>query len=59
MGLTPGGQSMMRDMLTFAAEHGVRAVRKTFPLTDLNELVHEYNKGKGGKLVVDMHLHTQ
>jgi D-arabinose 1-dehydrogenase-like Zn-dependent alcohol dehydrogenase len=59
MGLIPGGQSMMRDMLTFAAEHGVRAVRKTFTLVDLNELVQEYNKGEGGKLVVDMHLDTQ
>ena len=58
MGLIPGGQSMMRDMLKFAAEHGVRAVRKTFPLVDLNELVQEYNKGEGGKLVVDMHLNT-
>jgi D-arabinose 1-dehydrogenase-like Zn-dependent alcohol dehydrogenase len=58
MGLIPGGQSIMQEMLTFAAEHGVRAVRKTFPLADLNDLVQEYNKGEGGKLVVDMDLRT-
>jgi D-arabinose 1-dehydrogenase-like Zn-dependent alcohol dehydrogenase len=56
MGLIPGGQATMRDMLRFAADHGIRAVVKTFPLAELNELVQEYNKGGGGKLVVDMAL---
>lgn len=56
MGLRPGGQAIMRDMLRFAADHGIRAVLKTYPLAQLNDLVKEYNKGQGGKLVVDMDL---
>jgi D-arabinose 1-dehydrogenase-like Zn-dependent alcohol dehydrogenase len=56
MGVLPGGQATMRDMLRFAADHGIRAVLKTYPLAELNELVREYNKGGGGKLVVDMSL---
>ena len=43
-------------MLQFAADKNVRAVLKTFPLQDLNELVKEYEKGGGGKLVIDMTL---
>lgn len=39
-------------------EHRVRAVIKTFPLSKLNELVTEYRKGSGGKLVIDMSLET-
>lgn len=56
MGIIPGGQATMRDMLRFAADHDIRAVAKTYPLAGLNELVQEYNKGEGGKLVVDMSL---
>jgi len=43
-------------MLAFAAEHGIKVVKKVFPLEGLNELVEEYEKGGGGKLVVDMTL---
>ena len=56
VGILPGRQSNMREMLRFAAEHGVRAVTKTYPLAKLNDLVEEYHKGLGGKLVVDMTL---
>lgn len=45
-------------MLNFAAKHDVRAKIKTFPLSKLNELVEEYHKGEGGKLVIDMSLET-
>jgi propanol-preferring alcohol dehydrogenase len=46
----------LREMLRFAAEHGVRARIRTFPLSELNDLVAQYHKGDGGKLVVDMTL---
>lgn len=43
-------------MVAFANKHDVKAHSKTFSLPKLNELVDEYNKGGGGKLVVDMAL---
>lgn len=49
-----GSNTTLREMVNFAAKHGVKAVKKTFSLEKLNDLVDEYNKGGGGKLVVDM-----
>jgi hypothetical protein len=46
----------LKQMLAFAAAKNVRAVKRTYPLRELNGLVEEYKKGKGGKLVVDMIL---
>lgn len=56
VGSLVGSNKMSREVLQFAAEHGVRAVLKTFPLSRLNDLVAEYHKGEGGKLVIDMAL---
>ena len=57
VGVLTGRNRDLRDMLAFAAEHGVRAKIRTFPLEDLNELVEVYEGGAaGGKLVVDMAL---
>ncbi|KAJ9137991.1 Alcohol dehydrogenase-like protein [Coniochaeta hoffmannii] len=56
VGSLVGSNKVLREMLQFAAHHGVRAKVKTFPLSGLNELVKEYNKGEGGKLVIDMSL---
>ncbi|KAJ8127726.1 hypothetical protein O1611_g5906 [Lasiodiplodia mahajangana] len=56
VGSLVGSNKMLRETLEFAAEHKVRAVVKTFPLSKLNDLVTEYHKGEGGKLVVDMAL---
>ncbi|KAB5513600.1 chaperonin 10-like protein [Coniochaeta sp. 2T2.1] len=56
VGSLVGSNKLLRETLRFAAEHGVRAKTKTFPLSKLNELVEEYHKGDGGKLVVDMTL---
>ncbi|KAL5322168.1 hypothetical protein ACEPPN_010138 [Leptodophora sp. 'Broadleaf-Isolate-01'] len=58
VGSLVGSNKALREMLEFAAEHRVRAVIKTFPLSKLNELVTEYRKGSGGKLVIDMSLET-
>lgn len=52
-----GPNKVLREMLAFAAAHDVRAVKKTYPLAKLNDLVEEYKKMNGGKLVVDMNLH--
>ncbi|KAF2010786.1 alcohol dehydrogenase-like protein [Aaosphaeria arxii CBS 175.79] len=51
-----GSNRMLREMLNFSAEHGIRALTKSFPLAKLNELVEEYHKGGGGKLVIDLAL---
>ncbi|KAI8931020.1 hypothetical protein NX059_012031 [Plenodomus lindquistii] len=56
IGSLVGSNRMLREVLSFAAEHGVRALTKSFPLIRLNDLVGEYHKGGGGKLVVDMSL---
>ena len=56
VGSLVGSNEELREMLQFAAEHGIRPSAKTFPLTGLNELVEEYHNGGGGKLVVDMHF---
>lgn len=51
-----GSNKILREMLNFSAEHKIRATTKSFPLSKLNELVQEYHKGAGGKLVIDMSL---
>jgi D-arabinose 1-dehydrogenase-like Zn-dependent alcohol dehydrogenase len=54
IGSLVGSNRMLREMLDFSAEHNIRALSKSFPLPKLNELVEEYHKGGGGKLVVDL-----
>lgn len=54
IGSLVGSNRLLREMLDFSAEHNVRAITKSFPLSGLNDLVEEYHKGGGGKLVVDM-----
>lgn len=49
-----GSNTTLREMVQFAGKHGIKAVKRTFSLEKLNDLVDEYNKGEGGKLVVDM-----
>lgn len=56
VGTMLGSHTTLQEMVDVAAKHGVRAVKKTFPLEKLNELFAEYKKGGGGKLVVDMSL---
>ncbi|KAJ4298908.1 hypothetical protein N0V90_004151 [Kalmusia sp. IMI 367209] len=56
IGSLVGSNRTLREMLVFSAEHGVRAVTKSFPLSRLNGLVEDYHKGGGGKLVLDMAL---
>ncbi|KNG51654.1 alcohol dehydrogenase [Stemphylium lycopersici] len=56
IGSLVGSNKVLREMLEFSAQYGVRAVLSSFPLARLNELVEEYHRSKGGKLVVDMTL---
>ena len=56
IGTMLGSNAILKEMVAFAAKHKIKAVKKTFSLGSLNELVEEYNKGEGGKLVVDMTL---
>ena len=56
VGTVLGTRSTLEEMIAFVSKHRIKAVKKTFGLDRLNELVEEYNKGEGGKLVVDMSL---
>jgi D-arabinose 1-dehydrogenase-like Zn-dependent alcohol dehydrogenase len=51
-----GSNRVLKEMLEFCAREGVRPITRRFPLSGLNNLVEEYNKGAGGKLVVDMSM---
>ncbi|KAK0716411.1 chaperonin 10-like protein [Apiosordaria backusii] len=51
-----GSNKVLGEMVMFAAAHNVRTRIKTYPLGQLNDLVLEYKKGKGGKLVIDLTL---
>lgn len=53
-GVLVGRNRQLRAMLNFAAEEGVRAIKRTYKLEDLNQLVTDYNNGVNGKLVIDM-----
>lgn len=52
-GVLVGRNHQLRAMLEFAARNDVRAVSRYYRLEDLNELVDDYHKNEGGKLVVD------
>ncbi len=56
LGSLVGSNKLLREMLQFAAHHNIKASIRTFPLSKLNDLVTEYHKGQGGKLVIDMNL---
>ena len=56
LGSLVGSNKTLREMLEFSAQHNVSAISKCYPLARLNDLVEEYHKGGGGKLVVDMSL---
>jgi D-arabinose 1-dehydrogenase-like Zn-dependent alcohol dehydrogenase len=53
-GVLVGRNRQLRSMLNFAASNGVRAKSTTYPLEKLNDLVEDYHKAEGGKLVIDM-----
>ncbi|KAK8201957.1 hypothetical protein M8818_005482 [Zalaria obscura] len=56
VGSLVGSNKTLVEMLDFAAKHDVRAIVRRFSLARLNELVEEYHKGGGGKLVVDVDM---
>lgn len=56
VGSLVGSNKLLGETLEFAAKHDVRAIKRTYPLEKLNELVDDYNRSSGGKLVVDMSL---
>ena len=51
-----GSNKLSREMLEFAAEHDIKAIVHRYSLAHLNELVEQYHRGGGGKLVVDMEM---
>ena len=56
VGSLVGSNRILREMLDFSARNNIRAVTKSFSLSNLNDLVAQYHEGGGGKLVVDMNL---
>lgn len=56
VGSLVGSNETLREMLVFVAEKGIKANIKCFALENLNQLVEEYQKGGGGKLVVDLNF---
>ncbi|GAD96610.1 hypothetical protein SNOG_05706 [Paecilomyces variotii No. 5] len=56
VGSLVGGRKTMKETLEFSAKHNIRPIIKKYPLSKLNELVGDYNRGTGGKLIVDMSL---
>lgn len=56
IGSLVGSNKVLAETLDVAAKHQIKAVTKSFSLENLNQLVEEYHKGRGGKLVVDMTL---
>ena len=56
IGTQIGSKKTLQEMMDFATKHKVKAVIKTFALDQLNDLVDEYHKAGGGKLVVDMSM---
>lgn len=56
VGSLVGSNKILREMLNFSAEHGIRAVTRSYSLVRLNQLVEDYHKGDGGKMVVDMSI---
>ena len=56
VGTMLGTRTSLQEMVAFAAKHNIKAVSKTYSLGDLNAFVDKYNKGEGGKLVVDTSL---
>lgn len=56
IGVVLGTNEILKEMVAFAAKHKIKASKKVYSLDKLNELVDEYNKMEGGKLVIDMSL---
>jgi propanol-preferring alcohol dehydrogenase len=54
VGSLVGSNRQLRETLDFVSRHKIAAELRSFPFRRLNELVEEYHKGAGGKLVVDM-----
>ncbi|KAL1992330.1 hypothetical protein VTN49DRAFT_4362 [Thermomyces lanuginosus] len=55
VGSLVGSNKVLREMVDFTAKHGIKAVIKTYPLEQLNQLVEDYKSGQGGKFVIDFH----
>lgn len=56
LGVLTGRNRQLQAMVNFAAKKGVKAKTRTYPLENLNQLVEDYHRGVGGKLVVDMEM---
>ena len=56
VGVLVGRNHQLRAMLEFAANKDVKASSRSYRLEDLNQLVDDYHKNEGGKLVIDFAL---
>ncbi|KAJ5805235.1 GroES-like protein [Penicillium riverlandense] len=58
IGSLVGSNALLREMLAFANEHGVKCVSQSFALPRLNDLVARHHEGVEGKLIIDFSLGT-
>lgn len=56
VGTLIGSNRAMRDMFDFCLKHGVKSETRSYPFSQLNQLVDDYRSGVSGKLVLDMSL---
>ncbi|OAL37374.1 hypothetical protein AYO20_03223 [Fonsecaea nubica] len=54
IGTQLGTSRRVKEMLDFVVEHGVKTLKKVYEFDRLDELVEEYERGGGGKLVLDL-----
>lgn len=53
-----GSRAVLKETVAFAAKHGIAPVTTACPLEKLNDLVEDFHKGLGARLVVDMSLNA-
>lgn len=54
LGVQVGSVKMLREMMQFVGDHGIRSVSRVYPFADLNKLVEDSHHSQGGKYVLDV-----
>lgn len=59
LGVQVGSVKMLREMMQFVGEHGIRSVSRVYPFEQLNQLVEDSHHSQGGKYVLDVSSHAR
>lgn len=54
LGVQVGSVKMLREMMQFVDDHGIRSVSRVYPFEQLNKLVEDSHNSQGGKYVLDV-----